>query len=177
MEDIKLSNDVIEQIKNFKHKYLTEEQSLLVNKLILNNELNELYKKYGLCEECKQPNTGRWNWCQSCNGKHFQRNFKNWTSGNYDIDELIRRTQLKAKNDGEALEWIEYDRFESIEYLAKGGFGTAFKAIWKDGNIESWNSESNQWVRYKHDKKDFTVVLKRLHDSQEISSEFLKEVR
>jgi hypothetical protein len=57
-----------------------------VDKLILNEELNERYKEYGLCKECKQG------WCQSCNSKHFQQNFENWTSGNRDIDEFIQRT-------------------------------------------------------------------------------------
>jgi len=31
MEEIKLSDDVIEQIKDFNHGRLTEEQSLLIN--------------------------------------------------------------------------------------------------------------------------------------------------
>src|SRR4051812_37327615 len=105
MEKIKLSDDVFEQIKEFDHWSLYEEQELLVDKLILNKELNELYKSYGLCKECKQPNTD-YDWCQSCNAKHFQQNFKNWTSGNRDIDELIQRTQLKAKNYTAVLEWI-----------------------------------------------------------------------
>src|ERR1700733_10969686 len=107
-------------------------------------------KKYGLCKKCIRPNTG-YNWCQSCNGKRFQQNFQNWTSGNHDIDELIQRTQLDAKNHKEILEWIEYDRFENIEYLAKGGFGTTYKATWKDGFIEYWDSENNQWNRQKYD--------------------------
>ena len=34
------------------------------------------------------------------------------------------------------IEWIEYNKFENIEYLAKGGFGTIFKAVWKDGPWE-----------------------------------------
>ena len=121
---------------------------MLIDKLILNEELKECYKKYGLCKECKQLNTGyyvyQYPWCQSCNGKRFQQNFQNWTSGNHDIDELIQRTQLNAKNHKEILEWIEYDRFENIEYLAKGGFGTTYKATWKDGYIDKeWNSENN----------------------------------
>jgi len=33
---------------------------------------------------------------------------------------------------------IEYDRFENIEYLAKGGFSTIYKATWKDGYITNW---------------------------------------
>src|SRR5277367_5263087 len=109
MEEIKLSDDVIEQIKDFKHKYLTEEQELLIDKLILNEELKNRYKKNGLCKKCKKPNTGYYvrSWCQSCNGKRFQQNFQNWTSGNHDIDELIQETQLKAKNCYEVLEWIE----------------------------------------------------------------------
>ncbi|CAB4380732.1 unnamed protein product [Rhizophagus irregularis] len=36
----------------------------------------------------------------------------------------------------EILEWIEYDRFENVEYLTKGGFGTIYKAIWKDGYMD-----------------------------------------
>src|ERR1043166_5192888 len=144
MEEIKLSDDVIEQIKEFVHFNLTEKHKLLIDKLILNEELKIRYKKYGLCKECKQPNTS-YEWCQSCSAKHFQQNFKNWTSGNHDVDSFIQNTQLKAKSHNRALEWIEYDRFENIEYLARGGFGTAHKAIWKDGYIFGWDSKNNQW--------------------------------
>src|SRR5688572_26401510 len=103
MDDNKLSDDVIEQIKDFKRWMLTEEQELLIDNLILNEELKKRYKQYGLCRECKQPNTGPgcycWEyWCQPCNAKHFQQNFKNWNSGNHDIDEFIQNAQLKAKN-------------------------------------------------------------------------------
>ena len=111
MEEIKLSDDVIEQIKDFdRYLSLTEEQKLLIDKLILNEELKKRYKKYGLCKECKQPNTN-YNWCQSCNAKHFQQNFQNWTSGNNNTDEFIQNAQLKAKNYWNSLEWIDYDRF------------------------------------------------------------------
>ena len=172
MEEIKLSDDVFEQIKDFNNYDLTEEQKLLIDKLILNEELKNRYKYYGLCKECKQPNTYSY-WCQSCNGKRFQQNFQNWTSGNHDIDELIQRTQLKPKNWREVIEWIEYDRFENIEYLAKGGFGTTYKAIWKDGYIRSLDFENHQWIR----SGIMDVALKCLHNSQDITDEFLREVR
>ena len=177
MEEIKLSNDVIDQIKDFDcdyhdYYYLTEEQKLLIDKLILNEELKECYKKYGLCKECKQSNTV-FDWCQQCNAKHFQQNFPNWTSGNHDIDEFIQKTQLKARNYLEVIEWVEYDRLENVEYLAKGGFGTTYKAIWKDGFIRSWDSGNNQWRRQGECK----VALKCLHNSQDITAEFLREVR
>ena len=177
MEEIKLSDDVFEQLKDFDIWRLTEEQKLLIDKLILNEELKERYKEYGLCKGCKQPNTGYGTWCQPCNAKRFKQNFHNWTSGNRDIDEFIQKTQLKARNNHEAIEWVEYNRFENVEYLAKGGFGTTYKAIWKDGSIRSWDSENIQWKRYKSNEKDYPVALKCLHNSQDITAEFLREVR
>ncbi|EXX64131.1 kinase-like domain-containing protein [Rhizophagus irregularis DAOM 181602=DAOM 197198] len=177
MEEFKLSDDVFEQIKDFNHWELTDEQKLLIDKLILNEELKERYKCNGLCKECKQPNTGN-GWCKSCNVKHFQQNFNNWTSGNNEVDKFIQKTQLRAKRYEEILEWIEYDRFENVEYLAKGGFGTIYKAIWKDGYIEEWDSENNQWERKEYwiQHKNFPVVLKCLHNSQNVTSEFLREI-
>jgi len=172
MEQSYISDDVFEQIKDFDLKYLTEEQKLLIDKLIPNEELKQRYKNYGLCKGCKQPNTGYVNWCQSCNSKRFQQNFKNWTSGNSDVDKLIQESQLNAKSEDEKLEWIEYDRFENIEYITKGGFGKVYKAIWKDGRIKSWNYETNQWKRYESE----LIALKSLNNSKDITSEFLNEV-
>ena len=180
MELKQLSDDVYEQIKDFPHLYykLTKEQESLVDKLILNEELKQRYEYYGLCKECKQPKTD-YTWCNSCNAKNFQQNFKNWTSGNHEVDKFIQKTQLKAKNNNEVLEWIEYDRFENIEYLTKGGFGTIYKAIWKDGWIKSWDFENNKWIRNKYycrQYENFPVILKCLYNSQDITSDFLREV-
>src|ERR1043166_8369735 len=76
-----------------------------------NNFMIVMDCRYGLCEECMQPYTENSTWShQLCNAQRFQQNFKNWTSGNH-------ATQLKAKNSREVLEWIEYDRFENIEYI------------------------------------------------------------
>src|ERR1044072_3729451 len=146
----KLSDDVINQIKDFKpnwgcnfpfYDHLTEEQKSLIDELIPNEELKKQYKKYGLCNECNQPNTGNdvYNdhpWCQSCNSKHFQQDFNKWTSGNKEIDEFIQNFQSNATCREEVLEWIPYEKFSDIEYLAKGGFGTVHKAKWIDGYIE-----------------------------------------
>ena len=128
MDEIKLSDDVIEQIKDFEYRKLTEEQKSLIDKLITDKELKERYKKYGLCKECKHPRN--YIYCNYC---LFQPNFKNWTSGNHDVDEFIQKAQLKTKWYRQIIEWIEYDKFDDVEYLAKGGFGTTFKAVWKDG--------------------------------------------
>ena len=114
--------------------------------------------------------------CQQCNAKRFQQNFQNWTSGNHDIDEFIQKTQLKARNCSGVIEWFEYDKFENVEYLAKGGFGTTYKAIWKDGYINCLDSENDPFYRIKNDGKGHPVALKCLHNSQDITVEFLREV-
>ena len=62
--------------------------------------------------------------------------------------------------------------------MAKGGFGITYKATWKDGYIEYWDSENNQWRRCKkYNEKSHPVALKCLHNSQDITDEFLREVR
>jgi hypothetical protein len=178
----KLSDDVIDQIKDFKPTYrydckfpfydnLTQEQKSLIDELIPNEELRERYKKYGLCKECSQPNTGK-DWCQSCNSKHFQQDFNKWTSGNKEIDEFIQDFQLNATCYEEVLEWIPYEKFNNIEYLAKGGFGIVHKAYWIDGYIKYWGISQNEWNR-----KTYTyIVLKCLNNSQNLTTDFLQEV-
>src|SRR5581483_1048450 len=137
-----------------------------------NEELKNNYKEYGLCEKCKQPKNR--NWCRVC---VFQQNFQNWTSGNLIVDKFIQKLQLKAIYSKQVIEWIEHDRFENVEYLAKGGFGITFKAIWKDGS-RYWDSRNNQWRREKtyRGHSNFPVVLKSLHNSQNITADFLNEV-
>ncbi|POG78622.1 kinase-like domain-containing protein [Rhizophagus irregularis DAOM 181602=DAOM 197198] len=169
MDEIKLSDDVIEQIKDFTHWKLTEEQESLIDKLITDKELKKCYKRYGLCENCKQPRTRFFYYCNYC---IFQPNFKNWTSGNHDVDEFIQKAQLKASSYDKIIEWIEYDKFEDVKYLAKGGFGTTFKAVWKEGHISDWDYNNNKWRR----KSETKVALKCLHNSQDITADFLKEV-
>ncbi|RIA83820.1 kinase-like domain-containing protein [Glomus cerebriforme] len=172
MDQKYLSDDVFEQIKDFNNRDLTKEQKLLIDKLILNEELKERYNYFGLCKGCKQINTGH-EWCQPCNSKHFQQNFKNWTGENSDVNKLIQESQINAKNKNEILEWIKYDRFENVEYITKGGFGTVYRAFWKDGPIEYWNYETNQWHRNGYSKD---VALKSLNNSKDITTEFLNEI-
>src|SRR5947208_2245240 len=73
-DETHLSDGVYEQIKEFYPRCLTEEQESLVDKLILDKELKNNYKKYGLCETCKQPKV-EYYWCQ-CQTKFFQQNFQ-----------------------------------------------------------------------------------------------------
>ncbi|RHZ58631.1 hypothetical protein Glove_372g72 [Diversispora epigaea] len=68
-------------------------------------------------------------------------------------------------NEWEIWRWIDYSKLKNIEYLAKGGFGSIWKAEWTDMPEEVFEF-------YKSN----IVALKKLKNSQEISSEFLKEL-
>jgi hypothetical protein len=125
-----------------------------------------------LCKKCNQENT-EYIWCKACNAKHFQQDFKNWTSGNENIDKFIQDTQLLANNSEKVLEWIPYDKFYSIEYIAKGGFGKVYRAKWIDGFITNWDNKKHNWKRICQNKD---VALKSLNNSKNVTMEFLKEV-
>ena len=94
------------------------------------------------------------------------------TSGNKKIDELIQEMQLQINNKKDIIfEWIPYNQFDNIEEIGKGGFATVYLAVWKDGPLY-YDDDGMDYLR-KSDKK---VALKCLHNSQNISSEFLNEV-
>ena len=116
---------------------------------------------YGLCPECNNPNTGDY-WCSQCNGKRFQQEFPNWTSGNKYIDNFIQESQLNPQNSEQFLEWIPYNRLSNIKYLAKGGFSTVYEAIWLDGQIQFWDYDENQWKIYNYNIYSDKVVIKSL---------------
>jgi hypothetical protein len=116
------------------------------------------------CEECNRI----------CNSIYFQRNFKNWTSGNRDIDKFIQETQLSAHYDvKKALEWISYDRFYDIKYIARGGFGKVYRANWIDGFIIEFDGNNKNW---KRNNQNMFVALKILDNSKNITLEFINEV-
>ncbi|RIA81418.1 kinase-like domain-containing protein [Glomus cerebriforme] len=100
------------------------------------------------CEECKHKS--ELYWCNTCNAKRLQQNFKNWTS-----------------------EWIPYDRFYDIEYIAKGGFGKVYRANWIDGNINHWGNKNQNW---KRPYPNMDVALKSLNNSKNVRLEFINEI-
>jgi hypothetical protein len=92
----------------------------------------------------------------------FKRDFKNWTSGNKDIDKFIQDIQLSAHKDNNmrnVLKWVPYDEFCNIEFIARGGFGKVYSAEWVTNS--------------QHDK---FVALKSLNNSRNITLEFMNEV-
>ncbi|GBC06544.1 hypothetical protein RclHR1_00690034 [Rhizophagus clarus] len=135
-------------------------------------DLEKRKEVYGICGECYEPGTGQY-WCQPCNAKRLKDNFKNWTSGNKDIDELIQQSQLNALHWSKCLEWIPFEKFQNITYIAEGGFGKVYSAERPEGNIDYWDIEKQIWVKQFHDK----YALKSLNNSSDICSDFLNEIK
>src|SRR5438874_7677220 len=135
----------------------------------LKNRKTSIKRKneYGECQTCNRCNTD-YSWCQSCDPQLLT---EGWTSGNETIDKLIKNTQLKATkyDNSYYLQWIPYDKLEDIEKIDEGGFATLYHATW----INGWKYIDNN---NKKCIENSEVALKKLHNSQNISDEFLNEV-
>ncbi|CAG8661083.1 4017_t:CDS:2 [Cetraspora pellucida] len=126
-----------------------------------------------LCPECSRPRTND-RWCNFCESKKFSMNFDKWTSGNSYLDKIIRDTQLNATNKCDYLVWINYNEFEDVEYLAKGGYGEVYYGVWVYGpdKVLIYEEENCKWRK----EAKTPVALKCLHNSKNITADFLDEV-
>jgi len=107
------------------------------------------------CSKCGEPRTSI-GWCKPCNTKKLKDQFQNWTSGNDHLDEFIRETQISANTPFDYMRWIPFDSFSDLQFIAKGGFGAVYSA------------KSKSWGQ---------VALKFLDNSQELTRDFLEELR
>ena len=116
-------------------------------------------------------------YCKPCHSAYFRDNFAHWASGDSRIDELIQNSQLNADYGSELIEWIEYTNLENIEFVAHGGFGSVYKAVWKDGPINIYvqktQNDNKFELRRNSNKK---VAVKKFRNATQVSSEFLNEV-
>ncbi|CAG8736975.1 24751_t:CDS:2, partial [Gigaspora margarita] len=110
-------------------------------------------------------------WCQGCATRYFKDNFDNWTSGNQNIDEIIKETQMNSKLAIDFVEWIPYEQFEQIEKINRGGFGTIYSAVWKQGPLSMNENRFRQPKNILRRTKNIQVALKG-----GISTEYLKEL-
>jgi len=93
-------------------------------------------------------------------------------SGNKVVDDFIKYTQINRNKDAGRMEFASYDQFKDVEFIAEGGFSKIYKAIWIDGPISRWNGKKQEYNR----KSQFPVALKRLNNSNNITSKELNEV-
>jgi hypothetical protein len=99
-----------------------------------------------ICENCNQQCLATL-YCEYCVRNYLKENFSNWTSGNNDIDNLIKNCQMESLRPDLIVEWIPYSNLENIKYLTKGGFSEIYTADWINGCYNEWDSKSLQLIR------------------------------
>ncbi len=70
------------------------------------------------------------------------------------------------------MEFVPYDQFKNVEFIAEGGSSKIFKAIWINGFIRYWDEEQLDFKR----NGSTNVALKKLNNSKNITSKELNEV-
>ncbi|CAB5393808.1 unnamed protein product [Rhizophagus irregularis] len=132
--------------------------------LVFKDKYFDMYnEKY--CLECGKLYTGaRHKWCKTC---------QLISSGNEKIDNFIQEMQLKINRPSDLIfEWIPYSQFDGVKKIGQHGFFTIYSAKWKDGPL-NYNDKKKKYTR----EPDKNVTLKYLHNSQNITDEFLNEVK
>src|SRR5436190_14264259 len=95
-----------------------------VNKRKIFKKCNECNKRRKFLDESHQI-------CRVC--YNIKTLFKPEPSGNKIIDDFIRHTQINYVQQGGKMEFVPYDQFKNIEFIAEGGFSKIYKATWVDG--------------------------------------------
>ncbi|CAG8740783.1 23926_t:CDS:2, partial [Cetraspora pellucida] len=131
-----------------------------------------------VCFQCEHPYTSD-KWCRSCETYLFEANFHNWSTGNVELNKLIRQSQLNSVNDQNFLKWFPFSQFKHLKDIGSGGFSSMFSARWSndvlDGTLQQWvtNMEIQIILDYV---KSHNVHLTE-EDWDTILSEFMKKMR
>jgi hypothetical protein len=128
-----------------------------------------------VCENCNQKCLAIL-YCEYCVRNYLKKKFSNWTSGNDDIDNLIKECQMKSIEPDSIVEWIPYNNLENIEYLTKGGCSEIYTAEWIDGQYVKWDSKEQQLKRFGDFGSVQVVVLKRLENVNNASKNWFEEI-
>ncbi|UZO27005.1 uncharacterized protein OCT59_019214 [Rhizophagus irregularis] len=131
----------------------------------------ELRLSYGNCLDCNRQRTAPA--CKTCDIATLKKNFRNWTSGNSNVDEFIKYTQLTANENMDYLEWIDFDQLDLVQNTNKrGAFSLIYSDIWMKGPRWNLDEEAEVWSR----NGPIKVILKRLDNSHNMSQEFINQL-
>src|SRR5207244_1178802 len=121
---------------------LTNKEGGLVRTTNLSNGLLETLKIIENCTDCKNEIE-----------KYYLNYFYKYRNEGF----LYVTYVLNGEDYYGDIQWIPFNEFKNIKYLAKGGFGEVHKAT---------------WINYYHDYyekkyKEYNVVLKRIYNSSD----------
>ena len=134
--------------------------------------------KFGIMKEQKEfvkivaKNVQLHLYCELCVQNYLKANFPNWTSGNDNIDNLIKKCQMETLEPEKVIEWIPYNNLRNIKYLAEGGCSEIYTADWIGGCFIEWDTKEQQLKRCGTGY----VVLKRLANVENANQRWLEEV-
>ncbi|GES92922.1 kinase-like domain-containing protein [Rhizophagus clarus] len=132
----------------------------------INNVLYEFKKCNGCNRKRKYLNESQI--CKSC----YKPMTAFISSGNNIVDDFIKYTLTNHNEMSGKMEFVPYDRFKDIEFIAEGGF-SIYKATWINGPISYWNHKKQKYDSYGEMK----VALKEFQNTMYISSESLNELK
>ena len=124
-----------------------------------------------ICENCQEECLATL-YCEHCIRNYIKVNIQNWTSGNNEIDDLIKNCQLNSFKPDKIIEWIPYNDLQNVKYLTKGGCSEVYTADWIDGCYEKWDYKEKQLKR----SGTQTVVLKKLENVESANRSWFEEV-
>ncbi|GES74755.1 kinase-like domain-containing protein [Rhizophagus clarus] len=181
LEDSNIHNNNIDR----KHEFL--QQIILNNNFLTNEEKSEatrilnvrydrdriLFINNGgkkICKLCKLERLCAMH-CENCIRIYLETNFSNWTSGNNNVDDLIKRCQRKSLAPHMVVEWIPYNNLQNIKYLKKGGYSDIYTADWIGGRYIEWDFQQRELIRFGTHE----VILKRLVNIESANRSWFEE--
>ena len=165
----------MDQLTNYKHKIdflLISNDTSLGQQTQTTANPKPKRKKYEKCNECNKRRKTLDESHQICHVCYkMKKIFK--PSGNKVIDDFIRYTPTNLTKEKGKMEFVPYEQFKNVEFIAEGGFSKIYKATWIDGPITDWNDDEQKF----NCKGEMTVALKELNNSENINSKELNEVQ
>ncbi|CAG8669997.1 8883_t:CDS:2, partial [Gigaspora rosea] len=148
-----------------------QEKEYLVNSYMqrekFRDEIQKARKKSDfitICTQCKGERTSS-KYCNNCIKNYLKNNYKNWTSGNAFVDQLLQSCQSFVIFLGKLVEWVPFENFKNVQFLKNGGFGSIYTATWTDGWVIDWDDDNKKFLRSGHSK----IALKLLFKSNNLN--------
>jgi hypothetical protein len=179
--DYKIYNDMHRQFEFRKQTLLADDSLTEEEKTEAIKNLNKIYDRSKInnnkgtkriCENCNKECLATL-YCEYCIRNYLITKFSNWTSGNSDIDNLIKKCQSETNRPTNIIEWIPYNDLQNIDYLTKGGFSEIYTANWINGAYYEWDHDQQKLKRLGIQQ----VILKSLENIENANQNWFDEVR